>query len=334
MYGENTGSLRSELTTLLQQHRIQQRIGGAGIHTVPMTTTTAERDEIGKQIRRYRHGVLLWSRQAVAAASPTVAIDPNAGRSPRPAGELHVRLEQALNGSDAGMPAIEELTTAHQFDLVDTWRNAARAAALGEHDFTAGVEYVHLDQRQAMTVINDDAEVAQALVVLDKRYSNIPGWQSFIGQGHLGRAAATCSASTGYDDPDYTVDHLGWRPPPAPIEGPARPGISGVVQAQHNLLIHLNRFPTALNFKRIIDSQRDLSHQLARHAAQVAPRLSQKWRTRAQTYTACSSKPATSAGRWAMAAEQLPRERSQRAGSAASRQRRRSTAARCAPSTG
>ncbi len=39
MYGENSGMIRAELTVLLRQHRIQQRLGGKGIHTVPETTT-------------------------------------------------------------------------------------------------------------------------------------------------------------------------------------------------------------------------------------------------------------------------------------------------------
>ena len=43
MYGENTRLLRDSLRELLTQHRIQQRIGGAGIHTVPETTTVEAR---------------------------------------------------------------------------------------------------------------------------------------------------------------------------------------------------------------------------------------------------------------------------------------------------
>ncbi len=39
MYGETSGMLRDALGELLRQHRIQQRIGGAGLHTVPETTT-------------------------------------------------------------------------------------------------------------------------------------------------------------------------------------------------------------------------------------------------------------------------------------------------------
>ena len=72
MYGENTRLLRDSLRELLTQHRIQQRIGGAGIHTVPETTTVTERQEIGEQIARYRHAVLVWCHQAMQAANPQI----------------------------------------------------------------------------------------------------------------------------------------------------------------------------------------------------------------------------------------------------------------------
>ncbi len=75
MYGENGGHLRDAMGALLREHRIQQRLGGRGTHTVPETTTVAEREELGQQIRRYRECVLTWSLQAVRAANhaPTSA---------------------------------------------------------------------------------------------------------------------------------------------------------------------------------------------------------------------------------------------------------------------
>ena len=50
MYAENGGHLRAELSTLLRQHRVQQRLGGAGSHTIPETTTADERRQLGEQI--------------------------------------------------------------------------------------------------------------------------------------------------------------------------------------------------------------------------------------------------------------------------------------------
>ena len=73
MYGETGGLLRAELSELLRQHRIQQRIGGGGSHTVPVTTTPEERQQIGEQIRRYRQSALVWSHQATVAVAPGAA---------------------------------------------------------------------------------------------------------------------------------------------------------------------------------------------------------------------------------------------------------------------
>lgn len=54
MYGENGALLRAELSALLKQHRVQFRLGGGGSRSVPVNTSKDERQEIGKQIRRYR----------------------------------------------------------------------------------------------------------------------------------------------------------------------------------------------------------------------------------------------------------------------------------------
>ncbi|MEI2811899.1 MAG: hypothetical protein V9F00_17440 [Nocardioides sp.] len=101
MYGETTGQLRHALGVLAREHRIQQRLGGKGIHTVPETTTVAEREELGKQIRRYRECVLTWSLQAVRAANPRINLEGTSGRSRGPAEELRFRLTEALAASSA-----------------------------------------------------------------------------------------------------------------------------------------------------------------------------------------------------------------------------------------
>ena len=63
----------------------------------------------------------------------------------------------------------KELTPEQAFPIVETWRQAARAAALGEHDFDAGLGYGRLSDAQCMTVLKDAAEVTRALVGLDRR---------------------------------------------------------------------------------------------------------------------------------------------------------------------
>jgi len=284
MYGENSGLLRDSMRELLTQHRIQQRIGGPGLHTVPETTTVAERKEIGEQIARYRHTVLVWCHQAVRAANPRINLDGTTGRTRGPAEELRYRLEASVKADPAALPTMEELVTEQRFEMVDLWRRAARACALGEHDFDAGVGYGRLSAAQCMTVIHDAAEVTRALVGLDRRYARIPGWQQLKDPGRLGRAAEVCAAYSGYGDPDYSVDRRGWKPPARLIEGPGLPGIGGVLQAQHNLLLHLIKFPDAQSLRVIIDSQRIVSLDAARRLSDSNPELAARWERRAETY--------------------------------------------------
>jgi len=284
MYGENTRLLRDSLRELLTQHRIQHRIGGAGLHTVPETTTVAERKEIGEQIARYRHAVLVWCHQAMRAANPRINLSGTSARTRGPAEELRYRLDVAISADPAGLPTMDELVSGQRFEMVDLWRQAARACALGEHDFSAGVGYGRLSEAECMTVIHDAAEITRALVGLDRRYANIPGWKQLKDPGRLGRAAEVCAAYSGYGDPDYSVDRRGWKPPTRLIEGPGLPGIDGVLQAQHNLLLHLVKFPDAQSLRVVMDSQRIVSLAATRRLNESNPELAAPWQRRADTY--------------------------------------------------
>ncbi|GAA4393227.1 hypothetical protein GCM10023153_12990 [Ornithinibacter aureus] len=177
MYGQNAGVLRESLRELLTFHRIQHRIGGAGPRHVPATTTAEERELIGAQIARYRHSVLTWCHQGLYAANPHIDHQTLTRRTRGPVDELRHRLGIALGSDHAGLPTLEELTTTHPFLLVELWRHAARACALGEHDFTAGAGYGRLSKAQALTLVHDIAEVTEALLALDRRYDSVPGWQ-------------------------------------------------------------------------------------------------------------------------------------------------------------
>jgi hypothetical protein len=57
-YGDNGRQVRAGLAVLLRQHRIQHRLGGRGIHTLPESTTPEQREELGQLIQRYRYGAL------------------------------------------------------------------------------------------------------------------------------------------------------------------------------------------------------------------------------------------------------------------------------------
>lgn len=283
MYGENTALLRTELTTLLRQHRIQQRLGGKGIRTVPETTTVGEREELGHQIARFRHTVLVWCLQAANATSPSTDLEEPSHRPRRPVEELRSRLAVAIEASSSGHTSLDELTTPQRFPIVETWRLAARAAALGEHDFGSGVDYATLNDDQCRTVVKDAAEVTRALTALDRRYEGIPDWEKLNGQSRLGRAAEVCAAAPGYDKPDYTVDLRGWRPPVKHTPDPVLPGLGGIVQGEHNLLVTLKHFPNAHSMRTVLASQLIVSHETATRARDVHPELATKWRQRAET---------------------------------------------------
>ena len=284
MYGETSGMLRDALGELLRQHRIQQRIGGAGLHTVPETTTIAERAAIGDQIGRYRYTVLTWCHQAMRATDSSSSLDQGTRRTHDPAGELRYRLECTLAGIEVPLPTLDELTAEHRFPMVDLWRQAARACALGEHDFDAGVGYSRLSNAQSLTVIHDAADVVRALVSLDRRYANIPDWQPLTEPGRLSRVAAACATWSGHGEPDYTVDRRGWRRASTFVEGPAAPGMAGVLQAQHNLLVHLIKFPDARSLRVVIDSQRIVSLETAQRVAGSDRPQAARWERRAETY--------------------------------------------------
>lgn len=218
------------------------------------------------------------------ASNPHINLTGTSARTRGPAEELRYRLDAAINADHGGLPTLDELVTGQRFEMVDLWRQAARACAFGEHDFEAGVGYGRLSEAECMTVIHDAAEIARALVGLDRRYSNIPGWKQLKDPGRLGRAAEVCAAYSGYGDPDYSVDRRGWTPSARLIEGPGLPGIAGVLQAQHNLLLHLIKFPDAQCLRVVMDSQRIVSLEAARRLNESNPDRADPWRRRAETY--------------------------------------------------
>ena len=205
-------------------------------------------------------------------------------RTRGPAEELLHRLDGALNHSAAGLPTLGQLTSEQPFAMVETWRHVARAATLGEHDFDAGLGDGQLSGAQRLALLNDSANVARALVGLDRRYNNIPGWQALKDVGRLGHAAEVCSTFAGADEPDYTIDLRGWRSPTALIVGPRLTGLIGVLQAENNLLVHLGTFPDARSLRLILDSQRIVARDAAALVADQDPELARAWRKRASTF--------------------------------------------------
>lgn len=281
-YGENSAALRTELGGLLRQHRIQQRLGGAGTSFVPVTTTVDERLNLGRQIARYRRAVLAWCLHAAEAATPPAALtSPHAFG---PADELRRHLEQTLSESDADYPSLDDLTTVHEFAIVDSWRKAARSAALGEHDFDTVQAAAQRSLTQAATLRTDAAQITRALIILDERYTNTPGWKTLPHRGSLSRATSACMSLAAGTEPDYTIDLSGWRPPRAADAALSPTGIDGVIEVEQRLLATLGKAPDARTLRLILDSQRNLSHVLASRAGTADPKLVERWAQRRHVY--------------------------------------------------
>ncbi|KQW42611.1 hypothetical protein ASC77_23370 [Nocardioides sp. Root1257] len=285
MYAETGAAMRTALAELLRQHRVQHRLGDS----------IAERAAAGHQVRRYRHSVLTWCGQALESVSPMTFVNQPprrsnpfraavAGAGASPAGELARSIDVALAGDTSRCASVEQLTVPTGHPHVELWRDVAKAAVLAEHD-TAPAIAATMTAPQAQAVVADVAAIVQALVVLDQRHSDTPEWQFLKQSGHLGWAALAAALDVSLGQPDYTVDRLGWHPPVKPIPGPPRPGILGVLQAEHNLVAKLGRsLPSTINLRYVIDSQRLLSHHLAPFAGRIDGRLADHWDTRADTY--------------------------------------------------
>jgi len=284
-YGDNVTDLRTAMTVLLKRHRILQPLGGPGIYTAPETTTVEERRLMGEQIQRYRYVVLAWCAAAIHTVAPNFMVGLVDDKYNRPVSALMHRLEVTASGITAGYPAMEELATPHPNKLVETWRQAAKACVLSEIDLGPSATHLELDAGRGRVVLKDAADFVRGLVVLDARYSNVPGWQHLKSPRRLESSAEVASIFARWTESDLAVDRAGWRPTPAAIKGPALPGIGGVVQAQHNTLVDLcTAPPTAMNLRRIIHAQVRVAHEAGRHAAHAAPELVEPFLTRERTY--------------------------------------------------
>ena len=284
MYGDNGARMRRELAALLRQHRVMHRLAGK---------SPVERAAAGQQILRFRQSLLVWCAQAIGVARPLTfpnvpqkPADPFRAASDHGAAvaELARALATARDQATTRPAASQEFTTPSANHVVEHWRLAARAGALAEHD-TAPDQAIQLTAAQARTIAGDVAAISQALVVLDRRYRNTPDWESIAGCDRLGWAALATALDVSLGQPDYSVDQTGWCPRTKPIRGRAKPGVLGVLQAEHNLLVRLSSFPDAMNLRLIVDSQRLLSAGLVSYAERVDPDLAGQWGARAETYS-------------------------------------------------
>ena len=292
MYGENGTLIRAHLNELLRHHRHAQHLAGAPVPGQPRPTSE-QTLALVQQCVRYRNTILTWCLQAIDSVAPYAV--PAAARPPvnpfAPHAETHgalIALRQALDAATkyAGqLPSLADLTSPQTHRLAECWRQAARGAALAEHDHPAGLNQSRLTPAQQQTLIADVAAIAQALVVLDRRNHRQAGWTPLPRPQRLGWAALACAMDAAMGPADYSVDMRGWAPQARLLRGTPPAGLPGVIHAEHNLLLRLNKLPTALNLRLVADSQRHLSTALAAIGAAHAPPLAAKWTERADTYS-------------------------------------------------
>jgi hypothetical protein len=280
-YGHVAAGLREQLTWLLERHRIGQHLGGPGSFRVPVTTTVTERAVLGEEIQRYRDAVLTYCLEAVRAVTPTATLDGNHRRRD-PVLALRHRLEETHAAFPARQPLLTLVGRRPAFELVARWQDAARLAVQGEREIAA-LRHAALPPEQQRVILKDTADLVRGLVILDLRYRGVPGWTHLEGKGRL-LAAAHAASSHFAGELDLSVDHLGWRPAPGFIEGPALPGLAGVVQAQHNVAVDLAHFPSAPNLRHVLVAQADLSKQAAGVAQSLGSPTAETFEQRAILY--------------------------------------------------
>lgn len=282
-YGENSRELREAMAWLLERRRIQQRLGGEGNYRILAWSTEAQRERMGQIIQRYRLAALTWCHLAVVATTPKLDLSHTKRTTRCPVDELRFRLSSVVTVPDREA-LLDLLAAPHGNALVDGWQRLARAAALGEHDFAAGVSFGHLTPAQNRRVVKDAADLTRALVLIDDRYVNVPGWQHLKERTRLGRAAENVSEMLAHQELGGGVDPRGWRPTPDVIHDQASPGLAGVAQSQRNLLVELQQPLNALNLRRVLLSQAQVSAEAARHAHVIAPDLTDTFMARASLY--------------------------------------------------
>jgi hypothetical protein len=256
-YGDSAREIRATMAQLLAWHRIQIKLGGPGGNRDSESTTLEQRARLGDAIQAYRRAALVWCLEASVAVLPP-RVDVTRDREKR----LPERLTFELARIRQSTPLSELLGTRHEHDLVATWQRLARASVVGEREFSAGVNRGALSEAQIDMVLNDVAAVVRGLVVLDRRYSETPGWIHLHQPKRLEQAAECLHAMTKSGSVDDSVASRGWRPALSRVEVRGV-GVAGSLAAQHNLLIELRTLPNALNFRRVMHSQAAASHRAA-----------------------------------------------------------------------
>ena len=295
MYGENSGHLRNHLAVLLSQYRVSHQI----LRQVTRSRSTLQVEdrqaEVGAQVRRYRYTILSWCHQALMQANP----NPRASHDTtayEPPDRLRVSIARVLARNPEPLPTMADLTTEQDVETLETWRQAAKAATLAELDFDRGLGDGLLNHREWLTLAGDIGDIAKALLVLDRRYQHLPGWETMKGIRGLTKYADDCASLTQdlYRMPNHNIDWRGWHPPAA--DAPHADLITQVIAAEHRLRDSLTTIPSMTNLRHLLHSQRELSHLAADRARDLAPEQAAHFRHRERAYAALIRASRSAAG--------------------------------------
>lgn len=284
-YGEVSARLRETMIWLLERRRIIQQLGGPGSYRIPVTSTEADRAVMGTQIQAYRDAVFTYCLHSIRTLTPSARLTVTE-RQRDPAVDLRhwtERTHAALLRQPVELSTL--LAEPAAYELVERWQEAARLAVQGEREVDL-LGHIPLTLPQRSTVLRDTADLLRGLVALDIRYKNVPGWQNLPDRGRLLDSAERLATHLSSTPGDPSVDAIGWRPQPRLIEGPALPGMAGVLQAQHNVLADLSRIPTALHLRHVLVGQAELSHKAAQIATASGSPTAEGFSQRARTYKA------------------------------------------------
>lgn len=295
MYGENSGHLRDHLAVLLSQYRVSHQILRQVTRTGSTLQVEDRQAEVGAQVRRYRYTIMSWFHQALTQADP----NPRASHDTtayEPPDRLRVSIARVLARNPEPLPTMAELTTPQEVEALESWRQAAKAAILAEHDFDRGLGDGLLSHRGWLTLAGDVADITKAFLVLDRRYQHLPGWETLKGIRGLRTYADDCAslAQERYRKPNHNIDWRGWHP--APSDDPDADLITQVIAAEHRLLNSLTAIPSMTNLRHLLHSQRELSHLAADRALNLAPEQAARFRRRERTYAALTRASRTAAG--------------------------------------
>lgn len=284
-YGEVSARLRETMIWLLERRRIIQQLGGPGSYRIPVTSTEADRALMSTQIQAYRDALFTYCLHSIRTLTPAVRLTATE-RQRDPAVDLRhwtERTHATLQRQSVELSTL--LAKPAAYELVGQWQEAARLAVQGEREIGL-LGHTPLTLQQRHTVLKDTADLVRGLVALDIRYKNVPGWQNLPDRGRLLDSAERLATHLSSAPGDPSVDALGWRPQPRLIEGPALPGMAGVLQAQHNVLADLSRIPTALHLRHVLVGQAQMSHGAAQIAAATGSPTAEGFSERAETYKA------------------------------------------------